>query len=118
MYQFVTHVERSGVLVLMLSSAGLELIIYILVSVSITNGLTASYLVQQKFWPKIIKGKSDAHRDAMYFVSCPQCMGLWIGLGFWLFISIYRLGHVDIFDIISYAFINSIISKIVGDVIG
>ena len=101
----------------MLSSAGLDLIIYIIVSVSITNGLTASYLAQ-KFWPKIIKGKSDNARDAMYFVSCPQCMGLWVGLGFWLFISIYRLGYIDIFDIISYAFINSIISKIVGEVIG
>jgi len=105
----------------MLSSAGLELVIYLIASVSATVIITRSY-VFTRFWERVIpvpkEGSQGDGSKAMLFVTCPQCLGAWIGFGFWLFISWYRLGVIDPLDVLVYGLLNSIFSKAVGEVIG
>lgn len=105
----------------MLSSAGLELVVYIIASVSATIIITRSYLFT-RFWERVIpapkEGKEGNGSTAMLFVTCPQCLGAWIGFGFWILISWYRLGAIDPLDVLIYGLLNSIFSKAVGEVIG
>ena len=96
------------VVALVLSSAGFELMIYLAASVSVALIITRSRLFQDLYvWLPIGKKMTE-------FLTCPTCLGSWLGFAWWSAISWWRLGAFDPLDIFIYGMLNSLFATILA----